>query len=201
MNPKHAPLWCSAPWAVSGDEHFVCNEWFGRSLHISYPIQPGLLRTPTLLSPFDDSYRCLKEINYPRSFSTSSSSVVWLLSVLACPTSVRVQSQRTLPHSSCLLLRPYSRLFSEHRRTVTPRVTTHGMCNPFRKVVDEFSYTPGQFYTEPTHRFCGICHHAHVPTAYILRSLRVSNSLPRSIDRERPEMIRMRSSEFLFVGV
>lgn len=86
------------------------------------------------LSPFDGSYRCLKEINYPRSFSTLSSSVVGLLSVPASPTSVRVQSQRTLPRSSCLLIWLPSRLFSEHRCTVMSQMTTRDMFNPFSQI-------------------------------------------------------------------
>ena len=153
MNPKHALLWCFAPWAVSGDEHFACNEWFGRSLHISYSIQPDLPRTPTPLSPFDGSFRCLKEINYPRSFSTSSSSVVALFSVPASPTSVRVQSQRTLPYPSSLLLRLLSRLLLGHRCTITSPATTHDMCSPFSQSCRQVLCTLGQFYAEPAHRF------------------------------------------------
>jgi len=102
------------------------------------PLSPHLVPNSTrltanadTLSPFDGSYRCLKEINYPKSFSALSSPAIGLDSVPASPTSVRVQSQRTLPHSSCLLLRLPSRLFSEHRRMAMPQVTTRDMFNPF----------------------------------------------------------------------
>lgn len=83
------------------------------------------------LPSFDGSYRCLKEINYPRSFSSLSSSVIGLPSTPTCTTSVRVQSQRSLPHSSRLLPRLSSRLFLQHRYTVMPQVTTRDVFNPF----------------------------------------------------------------------
>lgn len=105
------------------------------------PLSPHLVSNSTrltanadTLSSSDGSHRCLKEINYPRSFSTLSSSVIGLLSIPAGTTAVRVQSQRSLPYSSRHLLRLPSRLSLEHRCTVMPQVTTCDMFNPFSQI-------------------------------------------------------------------
>ena len=133
------------------------------------------------LSPFGDGPdRCLKEINYPRSFSPSLSSVVRFLSVFAGPTSVRVSPQRTLPFSSCLLLRPLSRLRTKQKRTVTSWMTTYNTFNP-QNIVDELLYTPGQFYTESTHRI--LRNRAQVPSGH---STQPSESLILPLPRIHP---------------
>ena len=113
------------------------------------PLSPHLVSNSTrltanadTLSSSDGSYRCLKEINYPRSFSTLSSSVIGLLSIPAGTTAVRVQSQWFLPYSSRHLLRLPSRLSLEHRCTVMPPVTARDMFNPFSQ-----SYTRVPVYS------------------------------------------------------
>ena len=114
-------------------------------LFTSHSIQPGLPRTlllpspssltPIPLSPFDAADRCLKEINYPRSFSPLLSSVTQSLSV-PCPTSVRGPSPGD---PSCLCLK--------HGCTVMPRAMTYDTLSLFsRNTVDEFLYTRSILY-------------------------------------------------------
>ncbi|KAF9646476.1 hypothetical protein BDM02DRAFT_3020000 [Thelephora ganbajun] len=116
---------------------------------------------------------CLKEINYPRSFLPI---VVRSLSVPASPR-IRQSTFPEDPPSSC----PSLHLLTVMLRTFGPTTWSE---KPFffrEMFVDEPLYSPGQSYTEPTHRFCETgclpCTRPY-PWDYIPQSLRVFDSLP-----------------------